>query len=769
MRHNSENHFINVLQTCLSGARILLLLTPLCLTACWEKNDIDTVPPTDTAPPVDTLPPKVSSGIIINEAVSSNAEHLDDDGDDSDWFELHNTSSEPVALYNWTVSDNLDKPYKWTLPDVVLGSNEVLLIWASGKNRANDVTAPLHTNFKLSSDGETLSLYDGSGALVDSLYVQTSAGMSVGVSINDGSVVYYDDPSPGTLNGAMDYAGALSSTVKFSHQGGILSAQNVRLLTNDADTRIHYTLDSTVPTEESPLYVMPIAITDNTVIRARAFRDRFIPSATQSRTYLVERSHDIAVVTLVTEPSNFFDIDTGIYSYGSDFDLRIPYFGANFWQDWERDIHFSFYEPNGVLGTAFDAGVKIFGGWSRAHDQRSLSIFARGRYGTSEIEYPFFNNRDYDEFQALVLRNSGTDWLVTMMRDAAMTSLMESADIDVQAFRPVATYLNGEYWGMYNLREKVNEHFLASKHDVDADDVDLMELNGLEVEGSNQEYLALIDFVTEHDLSEQSNYDVVAEQIDINNYIAYQIAQIYFNNTDWPHNNIKYWKSPETKWRWILYDTDFGSGLHGLEAFGYNTLAYALDNTYGGSLGNFRPPWSTRLFSRLMENQEFRERFINQFADELNSRFLAQAVGEHIDQIAAVIASEMPGHFERWAPADFAREWQAEVELFKEFFNLRPEAIIEHILNQFELVNAHTLSIENNNVSAGYVRVNSLTISEAMWQGRYFEGIPIELTAVANEGFEFIGWTGIEAGTESSVTLNLTGAQTVQPMFAPIP
>ena len=145
---------------------------------------------------------------------------------------------------------------------------------------------------------------------------------------------------------------------------------------------------------------------------------------------------------------------------------ELPFWGANFWNDWERDVHFSFYEPNGDLGVALDAGVKIFGAWSRSNDQRSLSIFARGRYGFSDIEYPIFPQLDYDKFEAIVLRSSGNDWMRTNIKDVIATSLMDGSGLETQAYRPSIVYLNGEYWGLYNIREKVNEHFLDDKINV---------------------------------------------------------------------------------------------------------------------------------------------------------------------------------------------------------------------------------------------------------------------------------------------------------------
>ncbi|MCK5908315.1 MAG: CotH kinase family protein, partial [Flavobacteriales bacterium] len=339
--------------------------------------------------------------------------------------------------------------------------------------------------------------------------------VSMGVSVADESIVFFKTTTPGYVNSNEEFIGTITKDVIFSHDGGVMD-NNISLSISgntDGET-IRYTTDATEPTETSLAYTSPLNISSNTVVRAKFLKENYIPSLTKSKTFLFNTSHDLPVITLVTDPYNLFDNDYGIYVKGDSYDPNFPYFGSNFWQDWERPVQFSLYTENGSLGTEFNAGMKIFGGWSRANEQRSLSIFARGQYGTSEIDYPIFPDLPYDKYQAVVLRNSGNDWLKTMVRDASLTSLMEGADIEFQAHRSTVTYINGEYWGIYNLREKVNEHFLASKKGVDADAIDLLELDGQIVEGDNKEYLSLIDYITANNLVSVENYNYVADRID---------------------------------------------------------------------------------------------------------------------------------------------------------------------------------------------------------------------------------------------------------------
>ncbi len=194
-------------------------------------------------------------------------------------------------------------------------------------------------------------------------------------------------------NSSEEFTGITLSEIVFSHNGGEFNGQSISLSgAASQGEQIRYTLDATVPNSQSPLYSSAISIDGNTVVRAKVFQDDYIPSRTASRTFITSNTHALPIVTLVTEPDTLFDEQQGIYVYGPEenYEDALPFFGANFWQDWERDIHFSFYEPSGELGIAMDAGIKIFGAWSRANNQRSLSIFARSRYGFGKLRIPAF-------------------------------------------------------------------------------------------------------------------------------------------------------------------------------------------------------------------------------------------------------------------------------------------------------------------------------------------------------------------------------------------
>jgi hypothetical protein len=708
--------------------------------------------------------------LLISEASSINSSFEDEDGDTPDWIELFNGTGQDIDLNGWSLSDDNDDLGKWSIGNVSIAAGEHLLIWASGKDRLG------HSNFKLSSKGETVSLSHQAGEVVDSLAVEGLVNdTSIGRSTKNGEVVYFDEPTPGARNASEEFKGILDSEISFSHDGGEFDDYYLALEGASDGQEIRITFDASIPNVNSPLYSAPLTINSNVVLRARVFSPDFIPSKVFSRTYIKEKEHDLPIVTLVTAPENFFDSDTGIYVFGPEesYDSEFPFDGANFWKDWERDIHFTFYEPNGDLGITFDGGVKIFGGSSRVWAQKSMSIFARSRYGTDEIDYPLFPSLSYDSFQAIVLRNSGNDWLRANMRDVVSATLMQGSGMEYQAHRPVAVYLNGEYWGFYNIREKVNEHFLDSKIDVAKKEINLLEGNGEVVIGSNEEYLDIIRFLDSNDMWKNENYEYIASKIDIDNLIAYQVAQIYFDNRDWPGNNIKYWSSPTTKWRWVLFDTDFGWGLKDASHYEVESLSYALGEPVQAETNNLAPPWSTKLLQKLIENYDFRNKFINRFSDEFNHRFSEDNVVERIDSIASNFAPEMENHFERWGD-DYESNlfnvgeiipWSERVDVLRQFGRNRISYLVNDIVDTFQLTGTYKLEVNSSDDNHGRVAVNDIIIQSSGWVGTYFHNVPVSVTALPREGYEFSHWEGSLQGVEDSLILEASDDASLLAVF----
>jgi hypothetical protein len=628
----------------------------------------------------------------------------------------------------------------------------------------------LHTNFKIASDSETLSLSNADETIVDQILVENlPANTSLGRSRSTNQLVIFSETTPAAQNATNSYLGAVQSTVVFSEEKGLLDGPiSLQLSGNNNGEIIRYETGGKEPTGTSAAYTNPISINRNTVVRAKIFLNNHLPSKVFTKSYILNADHDIDVAMISADPAHFFNQNTGIYVFGpaGTYESWIPYFGANFWEDWERPVHFSFYEKDSDAFAEFNAGVKIFGGWSRGQNgQKSMALFARGKYGDSKFKHPFFDALSYENFESMVLRNSGQDWMRSSMKDITLTSLMRGSGLDFQEHNPVATYINGSYWGMYNLREKINEHMLASKHNIDADEITLLTNNAEEIEGSNDEYRALINYISSTNLSIDTNFEYVAEQIDLEEYALYQAANIFIGNTDWPGNNIKFWKHPEGKWRWIMYDTDFGFGpFWNTENYEQDTLEFALDPN-GPGWPN--PSWSTLLFRKLITNIGFRNRFINRYADELNTRFLSENVNAHIDQIYQSIAPEINAHYNRWKTDPSLTQSNVNIEntdgwvnyyvnVMRNFANNRPSIAKEHLQSKFNLPGIHGLTISNPTQSQGFVEINdNLKIQTSNWSGDYFETVPVALKAVAAPGYSFSHWSGDVSSTEESIAISL--------------
>ena len=627
----------------------------------------------------------------------------------------------------------------------------------------NTGTKSLHTNFKITSDGEFVILRDPNDNLVDSVYTRHLTGdISLGRSPDGtGDWIYFDESTPGSSNSTQGYE-AFAGEVTFSEEGGYFSSSiELTLSAPNPEDVIYYTTDGSSPSLSGTVYSGPIVINNTTVIRAQIINSNSLPGPIVTQTYFVNVDHDLPIISLTTHPDNLWDYNTGIYVLGPNAESQQPNYGANFWQDWEKPIHVEMYESDGELAISQDAGVKIFGGWSRAHDQKSLSIFARNSYGDDDFDYELFGADGLNEFANFVLRNSGNDWNNTMFRDAFQTSLFHE-DVDVQDYRPAVIYINGEYWGIQNIREKVNEDYLGNHYDLDPDSVIILEANANPVEGDEQGYVDLINYLNSNSLSNNANYQYVADRIDIFNYIQYLIGNIYVDNKDWPGNNIKYWKpnKPDSKWRWIAYDTDFGFDIWNEGNVSYNTLDFAL-NPAGPDWPN--PSWSTLLFRKLVENDGFRNKFINAFADRLNTALLPENVLSKLNQIEAEVSTEIAAHLNRWG-GDL-NYYEENVDRMRDFAEQRPSNVRQHIKSRFNLSADREVTLTVNNDAYGEIRINTLTLDSYPWSGDYFQDAPIELEAIPKPGYRFLRWEGGATQTNSLIEVNLDQNMSITAVF----
>ncbi len=624
----------------------------------------------------------------------------------------------------------------------------------------------LHTNFKIASAGESIYLFDPLGNYIDSVgatYLLSDISYGRKPDGTD-NWFYFGEPTPGTTNSTIGVDQQTGDTVVFSISGGKhIGGTSITLSSTNPSDPIYYTLDGSIPDTDDMLFSGPISVNSNTVVRARVIDPANLPGPVVTNTYTTELNHEFPIVCLSTEPANLWDYLTGMYVNGPNAESSFPYFGSNFWEDWEKPFHFEVYDQSGVKQIDQGAGAKIFGGWSRGNDQKSMSLFARSKYGKGSFEYKFFSDKPIDKFEALVLRNSGNDNMGLQFHDGFIAGLTSEMNTDRQAFQPSVLYLNGEYWGILNIREKVNEHFLAENHNVDPDSVDLLENAGDVIVGSNEKYLELLNYLNSYSSLQDNNiYNWVADKIDLDNYIQYQLTQIYINNQDWPGNNIKFWKTKsfKSKWRWILFDTDFGYGIWDVNDYNINTLAFALQ---AGNSGWPNPDWSTLLFRRMVTNIGFRHNFINQYCDRLNTDFSSATAISKLDSLKALFSTEIQFHFNRWWGS--YNDWEAKIEDKKTFATNRPAYARSHIESVFNLDGQLFVTVDVSDESAGKIKLNSIYPKYFPFSGIYFENVPIQLTAIPEAGYKFVRWEGSKNSTDISINYNMTKAGSFTAVF----
>jgi hypothetical protein len=587
----------------------------------------------------------------------------------------------------------------------------------------------MHANFKLSSDGETLAMSNRRGELIarhelKPLLPDLSEGSKQG---DLDTWVVFNSPSPGRANDALTFAGIVKPVTASLHGGFYTSP--VRITLTNPLTDIFYTTDGSIPTIFSTRYTQPFTIDTTAVLRYRGFSNGLAPGALTTTTFFINEKSDLAIISITADPAALFDPDTGIYMMGPRPSDTFPYFGANFWLDKEIPVHIEFFEPNGALGFTDGAGLRIFGNYSRANPKKSLAIVFKNRYGNGSLSYPLFP--DYSsltKFQSFILRNNGGNFQRAMFEDALAGVLSTGLDIDFQKYRPSTVFINGRYWGILNIREKLNTGYIEGNHGYAPDQVDFIKAYGDLEAGDKNHYNDMLHYLKSYDMRLTEHYDYIATQMDIDNFITYMTCEIYYANTDWPANNNGWWR-PKTatgKWRWIIYDVDGGFGSWG-QAYDTNMIAFATDSL-GPEWPN--PPWSTFILRTLLKNAGFKRRFINRAATLLSANFETSTVIAKIESMAAAIRSEIPRDFARWGQSE--SRWESSVTGLKNWAQYRPDGLRKNYTEFFSLSGTARLTLAVQ--GRGGIDIDGFTPSMYPFTGVYFKGNPVLITAVSGTG-----------------------------------
>ncbi|MBN8653004.1 MAG: CotH kinase family protein [Cytophagales bacterium] len=675
--------------------------------------------------------------VVINEICPSNADvNFDSEFFNfSPWVELHNAGNTSVQVGGYFLSDDQTNPTKWKIPaGVSIAAKGYLLIWCDDRNTG------LHTSFSLDSDGERVVLTSPTNQLVDQIeFPKQHTNVSYG-RITDGGATwsYLSTPSPASKNESPNGEVVLAVPIASIKSGRYAATQSITLTHATSATEIRYTLDGSAPRPTSLLYSSPISISQTTTLKARAFNAGMIPGETLVETYFInERAFNLPVVSISTRPDYLSNNTIGIYTNGTNgIAGNCNNNPVNWNQDWDRHASVSFFDASGKINHSQFVDISIGGGCSRNNPQRSFIVKARDKYGDNVMEYKLFSDKPHDRYGGFTMRNSGNDFNVSMFRDALMQELTRSQLKGAYlAYKPTVFYLNGQYWGIQNMREKIDADYIETNYGIKRNDLDLLESWGNAVEGTNTAYFTYLNTLQTLNPALTSTFDFIEQNIEVQEYINYLVAQIYFGNTDWPGNNIKYWKKRSGgKFRWLLYDLDFGFALY--NSFNHPTLTFATDPNSGVDWPN--PPWSTQHIRLVMQNPKFKTKFIQTLATAMGSGFSPQHVTETVDLFAQRIATEMPFHKQRWGGN--INDWNYEVQRLRNFATDRHQYILQHIAQFFNVTGDVKISTGTFPEGTGKIELNGVTLNEPLVLADYYRDLTFDAKPIPAPGYAFKNW-----------------------------
>jgi len=696
--------------------------------------------------------------LVINEILASNSGiFFDNYGDDDDWFEIYNYGDGSVPLNLLYFTDDPSVPLKWKCDSPIeLGPGEYFLFWADeepgeGLN---------HTSFKLSSDGEYLAISAEDGSLIDQRYfgAQTT-NISYGRYPDAGlSWNFFAETTPGAANSSSG-VGTILPAPSSNLGGGFYTEPVVMALyTNVSGASIYYTTDCTMPDDSDHHYQAPVEISSSTIIRAKVVKTGAMDGPVLTISILMdEAAYENPVVSLVAEPEALFG-NQGIIS-----------------------ANYASVEVSASLDYIVDGKTQFTGGSGlQLHapgmaKPYSLRLLARSRYGNNWFDHPFFEEQGPDKFKRLILRNSGNDNVNktitnTHFRDPLIHTLGKESNRRplISESKPVNVFLNGNYHGLFNLREREDRYYIET-HTGITENYDFIELefgfygNLHVIVGSYDSFKDLLSFVdTTGDLSLDADYNIVQEIVDLENFTDYWITEVFAGNYDWLSNNIKFWKPENGKWQWLYWDTDHGLGLQ------YSNYGNVEWNTLNWSLTFSDRAWSNGyhniLIRNLLQNDGYKEHFIKRFTQLLSTSLSFDNTRLLLDSMQSLYRGDMEIHTMQWGRS--MTDWNNSIQIVEDYLQRRPDIVMTHIQDFFGLQDPVPVSIRVEPPGAGTIMFSGQAIDSEPLAGMFFPGMDYQLQVNPNPGFEFDSWAPFQS-PENSLDFQLTDSIEIVAYFLP--
>jgi len=656
------------------------------------------------------------TGVYITEVMASNDTiALGTTGETCDFLELYNSTDQTVDLSNYGLSNNIGRPRKWQFPQgAAIGPGAYLVVYLDGDTSLSSYYEP-HTNFKLSrAGGDTVTFCDPTGRVLDRIPLSSMpTDHSYGRSLGYAGFYYYNQPTPGAENGTGYYGYASNPT--FSQDGGEYTGSVQVSISIPEGTTVYYTLDGAIPTESATVYNVGDVLEINrvTVLRARAFDNSGMlqPSETVTQTYLPNVYHTLPIVSVVCDPDELWNAEDGMLTVGDNVDKSggIPFKNTIYREFGKipREGYVEMYTLDGAQLLSQGMEISLQGQYSLDMPQKTFKLKSKAKYGKKYFEAALFENRSFTEYKGFVLRVSGNDCVWTRINDAFQSTLIdafnESTDtpstVIHQAWQPVVVYLNGQYWGHYNLRERADRYFVAQHEGIgleNADQMDVLEASNKTVFGTNKEYKAMITKIEASSPgTNEEDLQYILDNIDVDNYFDFIAFEMFFGNSD--TGNIRFYKlkTEGSKWKWIFYDADYGLFKSGFDS----------PTSYLKKKGSGQQNINNTLIRKLLENDEMLDKFLTRLG-EIYQFMTTEKMTEIFNSMAATIEPEMTMHFNRWAeendkainidspttPEGALRYWNTRLDYTRNVLKKRPTYFYEMVQEHFELSDEQMLS-----------------------------------------------------------------------------
>lgn len=706
-------------------------------------------------------PYSLLAGIRISEVMPINLETIDDENEfPESWIELYNDGEKDSMIYNYKIMVSTENEIYTIKKEINLKSNSYTLFYCDEKQYSPHIPFKLPYNKRFS-----VKLISPDNEVVDEIIIPEipQAGISYGINPkNPSETGWLPIATPNKENKTP--TSQLLAPPQIEFNSTIFKEKTTIKLSLPKNAPegavIRYTTDGSRPSDSSSIAPQELELRNTTVLKASTFAQEAIPSKTITQTFInLERDVTLPIISLSIEEKFLYDDTIGIYTEGNYNELQ-----KNYQYDWHRPVTIEFFDTLGVRHINQMGEVRIAGATSRQHPQKSLILYAKKRLGGETFNYPFWNIKpNIKNSPSILLRNAGNDFLYAHLRDAAcQTFFAQYVDnIDWQAYQPAILLLNGEYWGITNIRERSNIDYLQTNHKVY--NADVIE-NWLKVNsGSIREYWKFVEEFSKEDIT----YGKIAEKIDVDEFINLLILEAYFGNIDFPDNNIVMWKEQKegAKWRWIAKDLDMGWHYRfdrtpgaGFFHMNFFDIYLAIDSTSG----NWEEmEFSTRLMRRLAKKEQFKEKLIDRFTiymgDFLNQKYIVKT----LDSLAKNIEYEFPYTYDKYADYrvnDYA-DWYEEIEIMRNFPLTRNIMNTHALKNFYQLGEIFELKIDKGIFQTRELYLNDIKLKTNQYNGHYYENreLRIELKKEVEDSLNLEGWEIVCKKGEETDTFYYSG------------